>query len=145
MNELIWAMNEKNDTLEDLLFYARAYAAEYAEENNLQLHITLSENIPALMLTGEIRRNVFLTIKETLHNIVKHAGAKNVFINIKTTKNLFITIHDDGTGFKIFNEEGNGLKNMKKRMETIGGICEIINNNGVTVNITVPVGKLSSL
>ena len=145
MNELIWAMNEKNDTLEDLLFYARAYAAEYAEENNLQLHITLSENIPALLLTGEIRRNVFLTIKETLHNIVKHAGAKNVFINIKTTKNLFITIHDDGTGFKIFNEEGNGLKNMKKRMETIGGICEIINNNGVTVNITVPVGKLSSL
>lgn len=48
MNELIWAMNEKNDTLEDLLFYTRSYAAEYAEENNLRFNMDLPESVPEI-------------------------------------------------------------------------------------------------
>ncbi len=138
MNELIWAMNEKNDTLEDLLFYTRAYSAEYAEENNLQLEINLPEAIPAVLISGELRRNVFLTVKESLHNIVKHARAKNVSINISAGKNLMINIKDDGVGFSETDKhEGNGLKNMQKRMESVGGNLEIINNNGVQVTINV--------
>ncbi len=138
MNELIWAMNEKNDTLEDLLFYARSYAAEYGEENNLQMDIFMPEKIPEIMVAGEMRRNVFLTLKESLHNIVKHAGAKKVVIKINADKNLSVIIRDDGKGFENTNEEGNGLKNMKKRIDSIGGFFEIINANGVTVNISVP-------
>ncbi|WP_462250658.1 sensor histidine kinase [Ferruginibacter sp.] len=138
MNELIWAMNEKNDTLEDLLFYARSYAAEYGEENNLQMHIFMPEKIPEIMVAGEMRRNVFLTLKESLHNIVKHAGAKKVIIKFNTDKNLSVIIKDDGKGFENINKEGNGLKNMKKRIDSIGGFFEIINDGGVTVNIRVP-------
>ncbi len=138
MNELIWAMNEKNDTLEDLLFYARSYAAAYGEENNLQMDIFMPIKIPAITIAGEMRRNVFLTLKESLHNIVKHAHAKKVTIKFKTDKNLFIIIADDGNGFINSNEEGNGLKNMKKRIDSIGGIFEIIQANGVTVKISVP-------
>jgi signal transduction histidine kinase/ligand-binding sensor domain-containing protein len=138
MNELIWAMNEKNDTLEDLLFYARSYAAEYGEENNLEMDICMPEKIPALMLTGELRRNIFLILKESLHNVVKHANAKKVIINFKTDKNLFVSIKDDGKGFEKTNSGGNGLKNMKKRMESIGGLFEITNTDGVMVKIIVP-------
>lgn len=138
MNELIWAMNEKNDTLEDLLFYTRSYAAEYGEENNLQMEIIMPDKIPACMVTGEIRRNVFLTLKESLHNVVKHAAAKKVTIHFKTDKNLFISIQDDGKGFETNKDEGNGLKNMKKRIESIGGFFEIINADGVIVKMNVP-------
>ncbi len=138
MNELIWAMNEKNDTLEDLLFYARAYAAGYGEENNLQMDIFMPEKIPEIMVAGEMRRNVFLTLKESLHNVVKHANAKKVVIKFNTDKNLSVIIQDDGKGFSKINEEGNGLKNMKKRIESIGGFFEIINANGVTIKIIVP-------
>jgi signal transduction histidine kinase/ligand-binding sensor domain-containing protein len=138
MNELIWAMNEKNDTLEDLLFYARSYAAEYGEENNLQMDIIMPEKIPEIMVAGEMRRNVFLTLKESLHNIVKHAEAKRVIIKFFTDKNLSVIIMDDGKGFEKINEEGNGLKNMKKRIDSIGGFFEITNTNGVTVSISVP-------
>jgi signal transduction histidine kinase/ligand-binding sensor domain-containing protein len=138
MNELIWAMNEKNDTLEDLLFYARSYAAEYGEENNLQMDIIMPDKIPEIMVTGEMRRNVFLTLKESLHNIVKHADARKVMVKFNTDKNLSVIIQDDGKGLIKINEEGNGLKNMKKRIDSIGGFFEIINTNGTTVKIAVP-------
>lgn len=138
MNELIWAMNEKNDTLEDLLFYTRSYAAEYGEEHNLQMDISIPEHIPGLMVTGETRRNVFLTIKESLHNVVKHAAAKKITIRVQINKFLHITIKDDGQGFGTANNNGNGLKNMKKRMTAVGGTLEIINASGVSVTLSVP-------
>jgi signal transduction histidine kinase len=138
MNELIWAMNEKNDTLEDLLFYARSYAAQYGEENNLLMEIVMPEKIPLYIVTGEMRRNIFLTLKESLHNVVKHAAAKKVFIHFQTEKNIFISIKDDGKSFETNTGVGNGLKNMKKRIESVGGTFEIIHTHGVTVNINVP-------
>ena len=139
MNEIIWAMNEKNDTLEDLLFYTRSYAVEYCEENNLACETYLPETVPLVFVSGEIRRNVFLTVKESLHNIVKHANAKKVIIDFKINTALLVTIKDDGKGLS---ENGNGsrdgLRNMQKRIESINGTFELINKNGVSVIIKIP-------
>ena len=139
MNEIIWTMNEKNDTLEDLLFYTRSYAVEYCEENNLQCETHIPETVPAYFVSGEIRRNVFLTIKEALHNIFKHAAAKLVVINFKIDKNLVITVKDDGKGMtKNKGQEGNGLRNMQKRIESVGGTFKVQNINGIMVEMSVP-------
>jgi signal transduction histidine kinase len=141
MNEIIWAMNEKNDTLEDLLFYTRAYAVEYCEQNNLECEVDIPETIPPHFVSGEIRRNLFLTVKESLHNIVKHADAKKVKIIFFVGEIFFVSINDNGKGVTVnSNGEGNGLKNMKKRIESIGGNFEILNEKGTIVNITVPLG-----
>jgi signal transduction histidine kinase len=143
MNEIIWAMNEKNDTLEDLVYYTRSYAVEYCEENNLQCKINIPETIPARFVSGEIRRNIFLTVKESLHNIVKHAEARKVQINFSVGKNLFVSIGDNGIGLiPNKNGGGNGLKNMKKRIESIGGYFEIVNETGTLIKMTVPVEYL---
>ncbi|MEO6611994.1 MAG: ATP-binding protein [Chitinophagaceae bacterium] len=139
MNEIIWAMNEKNDTLEDLLFYTRSYAVEYCEENNLRCETLLPEAVPACFISGEVRRNVFLVIKESLHNIVKHAAAKQVDIQFSVDKNLVIIIKDDGQGMTLNNDhEGNGLRNMQKRVESIGGSFNVQNTNGVVVKMSIP-------
>lgn len=139
MNELIWAMNEKNDTLEDLLFYTRSYAAEYAEEHTLRFNMDLPETIPEIIISGEVRRNVFLTVKEALHNIVKHAQAKSISVSISVDKHLLIIIKDDGIGFGENTEgRGNGLRNMQKRILSVGGSLQITNMNGVETKITVP-------
>jgi signal transduction histidine kinase len=139
MNEIIWAMNEKNDTLEDLLYYTRSYAAEYCEENNLTCKTHLPQNIPSIFVSGEIRRNVFLTVKESLHNIVKHASAEKVVIDFNITSSLMVTVKDDGKGFsENLNDNGNGLRNMQKRMESVNGSFEITENNGVMVKIKAP-------
>jgi len=139
MNEIIWAMNEKNDTVEDLIFYTRAYAVEYCEENDLECEVNIPETIPPHFVSGEVRRNLFLTVKESLHNIVKHADAKKVKINFFVGKFFFVSINDNGKGFTVNNNgEGNGLKNMKKRIGSIGGNFEILNEKGTIVNMTVP-------
>jgi len=81
-----------------------------------------------------------LTVKEALHNIVKHSQADNVWISIKPGKNLIITVKDDGIGFEEKNIRAfsNGLYNMKKRMKDIGGILEITNEKDTQVKLTVP-------
>ncbi len=142
MNEIVWAMNEKNDTLGDLLFYIRSYAMEYCEENGIQCGIKLPENIPDIFVSGEIRRNVFLTIKESLHNVVKHSEASRVEIDFQSISGLFAMIRDNGKG--IGSPEirkgtgGNGLRNMRKRIESIGGSFKMYNRQGMVIEITVP-------
>ena len=140
MNEIIWALNEKNDTLEHLVFYTRSYAMEYCEENHLDCDIQLPDNIPHLFLSGEVRRNVFLTVKESLHNIVKHAEAKKVEIRFMIDKKLSVIIHDNGKGFSGTknSDGGNGLRNLQKRIESVGGHFSTSDGNGVIIEATVP-------
>lgn len=142
MNEIVWALNVKNDSLGDLLFYIRSYAKEYCEENELQCEIRIPENIPGISVSGEIRRNIFLTIKESLHNIVKHAKASRADIEFRVDSGLSATIRDNGggldTGYPRKETAGNGLRNMRKRMESIGGSFRIYNRYGVVIEIEVP-------
>jgi signal transduction histidine kinase len=140
MGEIVWALNEKNDSLTDLLSYTRSYIVEYLSQNGIHCTVDSPESLPAGFVSGEIRRNIFLTVKEALHNIVKHSQADNAWISIKPGENLIITVKDDGIGFEEKNIRAfsNGLYNMKKRMKDIGGILEITNEKGTQVKLTVP-------
>lgn len=140
MGEIVWALNQKNDSLSDLLSYTRAYASEYLSENGIQYSFHEPEQYRSRSVSGEFRRNIYLTVKEALHNIVKHAQATRVCITFITDGELYINIHDNGTGFDENNIRpfSNGLANMKKRMEDLGGSCRIIHDCGTIVLITVP-------
>ncbi len=140
MNEIIWAMNEKNDSLEDLLFYTRSYAVGYCEENDLECHVHLPELVPHRFVSGEVRRNVFLMVKESLHNVVKHSGATQVGIEFQIDENLQVSIKDNGTGVKKlpYYSGGNGLLNMKKRIQVLGGSINVKNGSGFTIEFEVP-------
>jgi signal transduction histidine kinase len=140
MGEIVWALNEKNDSLTDLLSYTRSYTVEYLSQNGIHCSVDSPEFLPAGFVSGEIRRNIFLTVKEALHNIVKHSQANNAWINIKAEKDLVVTIKDDGIGFDEKNTRAfsNGIYNMKKRMKDINGILEITHDKGTLVKLTVP-------
>lgn len=139
MGEIVWALNEKNDTLEDLLSYTRSYAVDYLEQNGISCHVEEPDHIPQDYVSSEFRRNIYLTVKETLHNIVKHAQATNVLINIQATDWLTIQIRDNGVGIDTpIKFSGNGLINMNKRIKELNGRFDITNNNGTEVNIRVP-------
>lgn len=144
MGEMVWALNEKNDSLSDLLSYTRAYAMEYLSLNGIVCHVDLPENVEKDFIRGEFRRNVFLSVKEILHNIVKHANANHVSITIEAGKNLVIQIIDDGKGFDPLNIRpfSNGLSNIEKRMRDIGGKSEINNRKGTLVKLTAPLPSL---
>jgi len=140
MGEIVWALNEKNDSLSDLLSYTRSYTVEYLSQSGIQCSIDSPEFLPTSFVTGEFRRNIFLSVKEILHNIVKHAQANEVAIIIRTDPGLSINIKDDGIGFDQSKTRpySNGLLNIKKRMTDIGGVVEIENNNGTTIKLKAP-------
>lgn len=140
MGEIVWALNEKNDTLSDLLAYTRAYAVEYLTQNGIEPEVQISELSSDLFVSGEFRRNVFLAVKEALHNIVKHAQATRVSIVVGIGKQLTIRIHDNGVGFNeaTIRPFANGLGNMKKRMRALKGTMEIQNSIGSTVILAAP-------
>ena len=139
MAEIIWAMNEKNNSLEDLIFYLRSYAVDYCTENGLACEFTLQENIPVKIIGGEVRRNVFLVLKESLHNIVKHAGAKKVTINFQADEKLSLIIADDGRGYEeTMHKRGNGLLNIVQRAKALNGKFSISNSSGTVIRFEVP-------
>ncbi len=139
MAEIIWAMNEKNNSLEDLVFYLRSYAVDYCTENGLACEFTLPENIPVKIIGGQVRRNIFLILKESLHNIVKHAGAKKVTISFQADENLSLIIADDGSGYKkAKHPNGNGLLSIEQRAKTLKGKFSISNNSGTVIHFEMP-------
>jgi signal transduction histidine kinase len=140
MGEIVWALNEKNDTLSDLLSYTRAYAVEYLLQHNIRCKVESPEQFPAGFVSGEFRRNVYLTVKEALHNIVKHSRASEVIIKISAAHRLYIEIHDNGSGFnkKMIRPFSNGLTNMRSRIKEIKGEFKIENGNGTIIKINVP-------
>ena len=142
MSEIIWAMKEENDSLEDLITYIKIYAVDYFELNNKNTTIIIPENIENRIVKGDTRRNLFLAIKETFHNIIKHAEAKNILVTIEINQNLFISIKDDGKGFNEIKSTGNGIKNIKNRIKKINGQFEIQSTNGTLVVFTIPIENL---
>lgn len=144
MGEIVWALNEKNDSLSDLLSYTRSYTVEYLSQSGIRCWIDSPELFQTAFVTGEFRRNIFLSVKEILHNIVKHAQANEVTIAIKTDPGLCINIKDDGIGFDQAKTRpySNGLLNIKKRMADIGGSMEIENKNGTMIKLQAPLSSL---
>ena len=140
MGEIVWALNEKNDTLSDLLSYTRSYAVAYLEQNGLICHFEEPDDIPQDYVSSEFRRNIYLTVKESLHNIVKHAQATEVLIDINITNCLGIRIKDNGVGIENSRDKsfGNGLLNMNARIRELKGSFEIIGTAGTEINIQVP-------
>ena len=99
MNEIIWSMNRGYDTVDDLVAYTRHHAVEFLQNHNLEYNFEIPATIPSVHLTGEQRRNIYLVIKEALHNIVKHACATKVCISFELNNELLkILIYDNGKG-----------------------------------------------
>ena len=140
MNEIIWSMNRQYDTLDDLIVYTRQHTAEFLQNHCLEYHFNVPEYIPDLQITGEQRRNIYLVIKESLHNIVKHSEASKVDVSFDLNEGLQACIHDNGKGIETNGQRrfGNGLTNMRQRMESIGGTLEIENENGTTIKLYCP-------
>jgi ligand-binding sensor domain-containing protein/two-component sensor histidine kinase len=141
MGEIIWALNEKNDTLADLIAYTRSFAVDYLGNHHIRCEANTPLHLPDTFITGEMRRNIFLSVKECLHNVVKHSGASKVWFIIELNGQMQIIIHDNGKGIDWNNQRAfsNGIQNIEKRMKEINGNVKFTNKQGTKVAMTVPV------
>ncbi|HUZ06796.1 MAG TPA: sensor histidine kinase, partial [Candidatus Paceibacterota bacterium] len=143
LDEIVWAINPSNDTLEGLANYACKYAQEYLALANVRYRVDLPVQLPPTPIPPEVRHNVFLAFKEAVNNIVKHAQASEVWIRLRLSpENFILEIEDNGRGVgnQAAPQNRNGLRNMKKRMDDIRGEFSISGGagGGTIVRLTVP-------
>jgi signal transduction histidine kinase len=140
MNAIIWSMNSGNDSAGNLVAYIRSYTLEYLDNTSVNCKINTPEEIPEIEMTGDKRRNIFLCVKESLNNILKHSQATEVKMDISVNDKLEIKIADNGIGIdkEKIRQFGNGLKNIVHRMETIGGTYTIVSNGGAVTTLSLP-------
>lgn len=147
LDEIVWAVNPRNDTLAHLLDYTGQFAVDYLRAAGVRCLLDVPEHAPLREVPSTVRHNVFLVVKEALQNIVKHARATAVWLRISVTdRGLRVVIEDNGQGFASVPEDAlaDGLRNMRQRMEEIGGAYQIQSHPGkgteVIVELPWPVG-----
>jgi len=140
LDEIVWAVNPRNDTLAHLIDYTGQFAVDYLRAAGLRCLLDFPEHAPLREVPTSMRHNLFLAVKEALQNVVKHAHATAVWLRIRiTSQQLRIEVEDNGHGFESAPDDAlaDGLRNMRQRMEEIGGTCTVKSQPGKGTEITL--------
>jgi signal transduction histidine kinase len=138
LDEIVWAVNPRNDTLAHFIDYAGQFALDYLRLAGVRCRLNLPEHVPTRELSTDVRHNLFLVVKEAINNTVKYAHATELRLQIAVTdEKLELTIEDNGVGFvEPADAPGaDGLRNMHQRMTDIGGQCWIQGRPGAGAKI----------
>ena len=142
IDEIVWAVNPKNDSLDHLVTYICECADQMFRNTPTRCRVDVPEIIPAQRLSSDVRHNLFLAAKEALHNVAKHAGASRVWVRVKLEPHaVTFVIEDNGRGFAPENKNsGDGLENMRQRSAAIAvafNLCSVV-GQGTTVTWKLP-------
>ncbi len=142
MRDIVWLIRPGEETWKQMIARFRETAAkllrthEYRFETRGSMH---EERLPL-----DFKRDLFLMYKEILNNIVRHAEAAKVHIELETHRGrLTLRVADDGKGFNDLDKnfrEGNGLKNLRHRAQALGGNLKVRSaaGEGTTIQLTAP-------
>ena len=141
IREIIWALDPKTGTLYDLLLKVRDFIVNNARAKKINpvISIPSKEELPTANLSPELRRNLWLLLKEIFMNSIKHSESKNIhFTAAYSHKILKIEIKDDGKGFDVNgNYEGHGLTNINRRAKQLNADVKVESKTGEGTKYTI--------
>ena len=143
MDEIVWAVNPRNDSIVSLSVYACQYAQQLLKPLHIACRLDVQPGLPEVQLNAEQRYNFFLAFKEAITNIARHSGATELHLAIHADgRQLVFLIADNGRGFEPGGElaGADGLRNIRERLLRLGGECEISSQpgRGTQVLLRVP-------
>jgi signal transduction histidine kinase len=157
LDEIVWAVDPQNDTLDQLASYIGQYVEEYFQKTGIKWEVDLPARPLQYPLSSHTRHDLFLAMREAFTNVLKHSGATRAKVCMTCENSTIeIVISDNGAGFdpvatEVGGDEasmnfGNGLRNMRQRMADIGGQCVVESALGraTTVRFRLGIDKLSS-
>ncbi|MEI7724831.1 MAG: two-component regulator propeller domain-containing protein [Bacteroidota bacterium] len=141
IDDIVWFVNPTNDKFQNLGLRIREFAIPLFESKNIRHEIRFDNQMNAMQLPMEVRRNIYLIAKETINNAIKYSECRSVKILFwQKHPGLIMEISDDGKGF---NPDAltsrNGIKNMKLRAGQMNAEIEIISAPGNGAKITLSV------
>jgi signal transduction histidine kinase len=143
MSDIVWSMNPRYDEGESLRERIENYAAGLKEVTTVAICMNIDGKIDQHHFTMELRKNIFLIIKEAINNALKYACATQISIDFTTSeRNFTLSIKDNGKGFdRTVTVAGNGFETMINRARGSNGICEILSapGNGTVIKAVIPI------
>ncbi len=145
LNEIVWAVNPVNDTVESLIAYLGDYVDEYLRVAGIALRSHVPMTRSTRSLASSVRHHLFCCSREILCNMVRHAEATEVLFQIELDdRSLKIVFSDNGKGFdpqqlQTLPGSHNGVNNLRQRMMEAGGSCDIISMPGQGTSVTLKV------
>jgi signal transduction histidine kinase len=143
MDEVVWMVNSRRDTLRDFANYACRHAQRFLASSPIRCRLDVDGDLPEVVCELPMRRNLLLGVKEALNNAVKYSKAEELFLRIHLRgQTLLVVVEDNGAGFdlELADSVRNGLANMMERMKEVGGRCQITTQpgSGCRVEFQVP-------
>jgi signal transduction histidine kinase len=149
MKEVVWSVNPHYDSLDHMVAYFRSYVADVAENADVRFRFVAGEELPAVEVNPETRRNLLLILKEAVSNAVKYSGCSELKLEVDWKNEIFtLKISDNGKGFDLNSGEkvnSNGLRNMQQRAEGSGMHVRFTSSSeGTTIAVSGPVDPSAS-
>jgi signal transduction histidine kinase/ligand-binding sensor domain-containing protein len=144
LDEIVWAINPQNDTLPHLVNYLGQFAVEFLRTANIRCRADLPDHPPHEPVPADVRHNLFLIMKESLNNIVRHAAATEVSLRVGVDDgSVTLIVEDNGRGFEeeSLRDGANGLRNMRQRCGEIGGELQITSTPGKGTKVMLKVRR----
>ena len=142
LRDTIWAMNNNAILFDELRSRILNFIekAKFAKEN-IYFKFNIDENLNEIKLTSIVGMNIYRTIQEAVNNAIKYANSNSIEVDVIKKNNLIkISIKDNGTGFDLSKtDEGNGIRNMRKRIEEIGGNFQLTSTTESGTKIIVQI------
>ena len=150
MSDIVWAIDPDQDRLGDLTHRMRRFASDLFSHNGSQVRLDLPGEDRNPHIGADIRRQVFLVFKESLHNAARHSGCTEVDLKLRVSDGwLELCIADNGRGFdpqRTGHGHGHGLASMRRRSEHLGGslVVDSAPGRGTTVHLRAPLDQPST-
>ncbi len=144
MKDFVWALDHKNDDLQQLQVYLNDFGESLFENSTIRFYSNHNLNNQKIELPFYWSKQLVLIFKEAMTNSLKHSNATKVFLTFNIQKNILkIILEDNGKSFNINKlKRINGIQNMKFRAESLNQKIYIHTNNGVKIIFT---GTLNNL
>jgi signal transduction histidine kinase len=139
LDAAVWAVNPANNTLPELVAYIGQFGMEFLQQARIRCELELPDQPPERPVSAELRHNLFLIVKEALNNVVRHAQASTVRLQIAITPaTLDLLIEDDGRGIERETQDGlgDGLRNMRQRAEELKAQFTLESKPGAGTRLT---------
>lgn len=143
LDEIVWAINPTHNSVASMVSYFSIYAERFLGLANITWVLEGPFEADHYVVDSRHRHQLFLAFKEALTNVVRHAEATEVRLDIQMKqKQIRLTISDNGQGWaKGDRIEGmDGVSNMRTRLQKLGGRFEISSKAGAgtVVRFDVP-------
>ena len=141
MNDIVWAVNPRQDSLRDLVARMRRFAEDMFAQSDTEFEFVAPINVDHVRIGPVAKREILLILKEGVTNIMKHAHCRRAGVVVDLRgRELALHVWDDGRGFDPdAAHQGNGIRNLRTRVSRLQGRLTVASEPGQGTHVRLAI------